>query len=59
MRIVTTRGTITAPERVLAIFIESLEKAAELEKENSHLYDHDFYRRYADELKEMTRNAGK
>ena len=58
MRIVTTKGTITAPERIFGVFIEALEKAAEYEKEKSHLYDHDFYKKYAAELKELV-NAGK
>lgn len=53
MRIVTTKGTITAPERVIGFFIEALEKAAEYEKEKSHLYDHDFYQKYAAEIKEL------
>lgn len=53
MRVVTSRGTITAPETVFSIFIESLEKAAEYEKDKSHLYDHDLYSRYAAELKEI------
>lgn len=58
MRVVTAKGTITAPESVLLLFIEALEKAAELEKEKSHLYDHDIFSRYAAELKERV-NAGK
>ena len=52
MKVKTTKGTITTTNEVLDIITDALKKAAEFEREQSHLYDHDFYLSFAKELED-------
>lgn len=51
MRIKTSKGSITTSEEIAHIIYEALVRAAEFEKEKSHLYDHDAYKKLSEEVK--------
>ena len=50
MRIITSKGTFTAPEKIVGIFIEALDKAAKYERGEGHIYDCDLYLKFREEV---------